>query len=161
MKRFLVSVMVGALLAASTGLVQAQEKKGATVGMLRCNEASGWGLVFGSTHDLKCIFTGSEKGAKPAHFTGQIKKYGVDIGYQANAVILWAVVSTSEKFTPGQIAGKYVGATADVAWAAGLGANILLGGSKTGVALQPVSVQGYNGANLAAGVAEVELKTAK
>ena len=162
MKRFPVGIVLGALLAALSLPAQAaDEKKGATVGMLRCNEASGWGLVFGSTHDLKCIFTSSEKGAKPSHFTGQIKKYGVDIGFQANAVILWAVASTSEKFTPGLIAGKYVGATADVAWAAGLGANVLLGGSKSGVALQPVSVQGYNGANLAAGVAEVELKAAK
>jgi hypothetical protein len=83
----------------------------------------------------------------------------VDIGYQANAVILWAVVSTSDKFTPGAIAGDY-GVTADAAWAVGLGANVLLGGTNKGVALQPVSVQGYNGANLAAGVTAVELRAA-
>ena len=159
MQRVVVFTMTCAVVAAAS-LALAQEKKGATVGMLRCNEADGWGMVFGSTKNLRCIFTSSEKGAKPVNFTGTIKKYGVDIGFTANAVILWAVVSTSDKFTPGDIAGSYGGVTAEVAWAAGLGANVLLGGSKKGFALQPLSVQGYNGINLAAGVTEVELKQA-
>ena len=106
------------------------------------------------------LFTTSEKGAKPVRLTGTIKKYGVDIGFTQNAVILWAVVSTSDKFTPGDLAGSYGGVTAEAAWAVGLGANVLLGGSKKGFALQPLSVQGYNGINLAAGVTEVELKPA-
>lgn len=162
MKRLMVGTLIfGVLLAGAAPVAQAEEKKGATVGMLHCNEASGWGVVFGSTHDLKCVFNSAEKGAKPVHFTGKIKKYGVDIGYQANSVILWAVVSTSEKFTPGALAGTYAGATAEVAWAAGLGANVLVGGSSKGIALQPLSVQGYNGANLAAGVTEVSLAQTK
>ena len=159
MQRLVVFTMTCAVLGASS-FALAQEKKGANVGMLRCNEASGWGMVFGSTKDLRCVFTPSEKGAKSAHFTGTIKKYGVDIGFTENAVILWAVVSTSDKFTPGDIAGSYGGVTASAAWAAGLGANVLLGGSKQGFALQPLSVQGYNGINVAAGVTEVELKAA-
>jgi len=161
MQRPIVLAMTCVMLAGASSLTWAQEKKGATVGMLRCNEASGWGMVFGSTKDLKCVFTGSEKGAKPVNFTGTIKKYGVDIGFTANAVILWAVVSTSDKFTPGDLAGGYGGVTASAAWAVGLGANVLLGGTKQGFALQPLSVQGYNGINLAAGVTEVELKAAQ
>ena len=160
MQRLIVIVTTCAVLAGTASLAWAQEKKGANVGMLRCNEASGWGMVFGSTKDLKCVFTGSEKGAKPVKFTGTIKKYGVDIGFTQNAVILWAVASTTDKFTPGDLAGSYGGVTASAAWAAGLGANVLLGGTKQGFALQPVSVQGYNGINLAAGVTEVELKAA-
>ncbi|MFO1302087.1 MAG: DUF992 domain-containing protein [Burkholderiales bacterium] len=162
MKRFMLGTLIlCALLVGAAPFAQAEEKKGATVGMLRCNEASGWGMVFGSTHDLKCVFNSSDKGAKPVRFNGTIKKYGVDVGYQENAVILWGVVSTSEKFTPGEVAGTYVGATAEVAWAAGLGANVLVGGSKKGIALQPLSVQGYAGANLAAAVTEVTLTQAK
>ena len=162
MKRIFAGVAIAAALVASANLAQAaDEKKGARVGTLSCHEASGWGLVFSSSHSLKCVFSSLEKDAKPVNFTGEIKKYGVDIGYQANAVILWAVASTSDKFTPGDLSGKYVGATADVAWAAGLGANVLLGGSKRGFALQPLSVEGMNGVNLAAGLAEVELKASK
>ncbi len=160
MQRLIIVITAFAVLAGAAPFASAQEKKGANVGMLRCNEASGWGLVFGSTKDLSCVFTGAEKGAKPVHFTGTIKKYGVDIGFTQNAVILWAVVSTSDKFTPGDLAGGYGGVTAEAAWAIGLGANVLLGGSKKGFALQPLSVQGYNGINLAAGITEVELKAA-
>ena len=160
MQRLIVAVVTGAMLAA-TPFAEAQEKKGVNVGMLRCNEASGVGMVFGSTKDLSCVFSSSEKGAQPVRFTGTIKKYGVDIGFTQNAVILWAVVSTSNKFTPGDLAGSYGGVTAEAAWALGLGANVLLGGSSKGFALQPLSVQGYNGINLAAGLTEVELRAAK
>ena len=161
MKRVLVGITAAAVLAASVAVAQAQEKKGVKVGTLTCHEAGGWGLVFSSSHSLRCVFSGAEKGSNPTHFTGEIKKYGVDIGFQENAVILWAVASTSDKFTPGDIAGKFVGVTAEVAWAAGLGANVLVGGSKNGIALQPVSIEGLNGMNLAAGLSEVELKPAK
>ena len=44
---------------------------------------------------------------------------------------------------------------------AGLGANVLLGGSERTVALQPVSVQGQTGLNLAVGVAALELRPAR
>ena len=162
MKRRLVSVLVIGLLLGLAALAQAgEEKKGVKVGTLRCNEASGWGFVFGSSHDLKCVFTGLAKGEKPLHFTGKIKKFGVDIGYQSNAIILWGVASTSEKVLPGEMAGSYYGASAEAAWAAGLGTNVLVGGSKKGFALQPVSVEGLTGLNVAAGVAEIEMKLAK
>lgn len=162
MRRVLVSGLMCAVLVGLAALAWAgEEKKGVKVGTLRCNEASGWGFVFGSSHDLKCVFNGLEKGEKPTRYTGKIKKFGVDIGYQSNAVILWAVASTSEKFAPGDMAGTYGGVTAEAAWAVGLGANVLVGGSKKGFALQPISVEGLTGANVAAGVLEVELKPAK
>ena len=161
MRRVLVSMLMGVVLGGLASLAQAAEaKKGVKVGVLKCNEAGGWGLVFGSTNDLKCIFTPAKKG-EPTRFTGKIKKYGVDIGYQQDAVIYWAVLSTSEKVEPGALAGTYVGATAEAAWAAGAGANVLVGGSKKGIALQPVSVEGIAGANVAAGLAEVELTLVK
>jgi hypothetical protein len=159
MKRSLLNLAVGAALAASAGLAQAADV-GVKIGTLRCNEASGAGLIFSSSRDLKCVFSGVEKGAKSASYTGKINRYGVDIGFTESAVILWGVVSTSDKFTPGDLAGKYVGVTAQAGWAVGLGANVLLGGSNNGFALQPLSVQGFNGINLAAGLAEVELKPA-
>ena len=44
---------------------------------------------------------------------------------------------------------------------AGAGANVLVGGSNRTVSLQPVSVQGQTGLNLAAGVAELTLRPAR
>ena len=46
---------------------------------------------------------------------------------------------------PGCSTGTYAGATAEVSVAAGLGANVLVGGSNRTVALQPLSVQGQIG----------------
>ena len=167
MRTVLVSLLVCAVVVGVAPLALAGETKqpgeargGAKVGTLKCNEAAGWGLVFGSTRDLKCVFTPVKKG-EPTRYTGKIKRYGVDIGYQQDAVILWAVVSAVENLEPGALAGTYVGATAQVAWAAGLGANVLVGGSKSSVALQPVSVAALAGANVAAGLTEVELTAAK
>ncbi len=158
MKRSLLSLALGAALAASAGLVHAQAQgKGVTVGTLECHEASGNGLVFMSSHDLNCTFSGMNKNGPVARYTGTINRYGIDIGFTQNAVILWGVVSTSDRFTPGDLAGKYGGLTAQAGWGGGLGANVLFGGTNRGFALQPLSVQGFNGVNLAAGIAEVEL----
>ena len=38
--------------------------------------------------------------------------YGVDIGYQQHAVLMWAVASTTPKLEPGALAGTYLGAGA-------------------------------------------------
>jgi hypothetical protein len=56
------------------------------------------------------------------------------------------------------LAGNYVGASAQATVGAGLGANVLVGGSDRTVALQPLSVQGQTGLNVAAGVADLELR---
>jgi hypothetical protein len=58
----------------------------------------------------------------------------------------------------GAIAGDYVGATGEATVAVGLGANVLVGGSNRTVALQPLSVTGQAGLNLALGVADLRLR---
>ena len=58
---------------------------------------------------------------------------------------------------PGMLAGTYSGATAEVSVAAGLGANVLVGGSNRTVALQPLSLQGQIGLDVAAGIGQLEL----
>jgi len=159
MRRTLLSFALGAVVAASASLVQAQtQDKGVTLGTLECHEASGNGLVFMSTHDLNCTFSSLNKNGPVAHYTGRINRYGLDIGFTQNAVLLWGVVSTSDRFTPGDLAGKYGGLTAQIGWGGGLGAHVLFGGTHRGFALQPISIEGFNGANLAAGIAEIELR---
>jgi Protein of unknown function (DUF992) len=157
MQRAMSRVLAAGLIAGSIGVAQGA---GLKVGTLNCNEAAGWGLVFTSSKDLKCVFSPADKALKSERYTGKIKKYGVDIGFQDSAVLLWGVVSSSGKLTPGALGGTYAGVGAEAAWAAGLGANVLVGGSSKGYALQPLNVEGVAGANIAAGVVEVELKSA-
>ncbi len=157
MRRVMLIALAVELIAGSTGIAQAD---GVKVGTLNCDEAGGWGLIFSSSRHLKCVFSPADKAAKVEHYTGTINKYGVDIGFVDGAVLLWAVVSSDGKTQPGALAGSYGGVGAAAAWAGGLGANVLVGGSNKGYALQPLNIEGIAGLNVAAGVVEVVLRSA-
>ena len=51
--------------------------------------------------------------------------------------------------------GTYAGATGSATVGVGVGANVLVGGSGNSIALQPVSIEGTTGLNVAAGIAEM------
>jgi hypothetical protein len=59
---------------------------------------------------------------------------------------------------PRALAGTYAGASGDVSLGLGVGANALVGGSNRTVSLQPLSVEGQVGVNLALGVAGLRLQ---
>jgi hypothetical protein len=108
---------------------------------------------------VTCIFTPSQPGPREV-YTGSISKFGLDLGATAGGEMVWAVYApTTRRF--GALAGHYAGASAEATVGAGLGANVLIGGSNRTVALQPVSVQGQTGLNLAIGVAGLELRPAR
>jgi hypothetical protein len=132
---------------------------GVKVGTLSCNVESGWGFVFGSSKDMRCTYT-PDKG-KPTHYTGVIKKFGVDIGYSEGASLIWVVVAPTSDVGPDALEGGYGGATAGAAVGVGGSANALVGGLDKSIALQPLSFEGHEGLNLAAGIAAVELKYVK
>ena len=132
---------------------------GVRAGTLTCNESSGWGFVIGSSRDLRCTYSPSAGAAE--RYTGTVTKVGVDIGYTSSAVIVWAVVAPTGNIAPGSLAGDYGGATASAAIAVGLGANVLVGGSNNTIALQPLSIQGNTGLNVAAGIAALTLQPAR
>lgn len=71
--------------------------------------------------------------------------------------MIWMVYAPTAR-PAGALAGEYAGASAEASFFAGLGANVLVGGSGSTVALQPVSVQGQAGLNLAAGIAGLQLQ---
>jgi di/tricarboxylate transporter len=135
----------------------AQAAAGVKVGTLTCNESSGWGFVFGSSRSLKCSY--SSRAGVTERYVGRISKFGVDIGYLSNAVIVWVVVAPSPDVAPGALAGAYGGATGGASIGLGLGANVLIGGSAKSIALQPVSFEGNRGLNVAAGIASMTLES--
>ena len=61
------------------------------------------------------------------------------------------------RFNGKQNNGTYTGAQAEATVGAGLGANVLIGGSNRSVALQPLSFQGQLGLDIAAGIGSLEL----
>ena len=130
---------------------------GIRVGDLTCNVASGWGFVFGSTKELHCTFRGNDH---REHYTGSISKFGVDIGYTEGGVLVWGVFAPTSDMRKGALAGDYAGGTAQVTAGLGVGANALVGGLDKSFALQPVSVEGSKGLNVAAGVGSISLRPA-
>ncbi len=131
---------------------------GIKVGTLTCNVASGWGFVFGSSKDLHCVFRGNNRHAD--HYTGSISKFGVDIGYTEGGVLVWGVVAPSSDVRPGALEGDYAGASAQATVGVGVGANALVGGLDKSIALQPLSVEGNTGLNVAAGIGSISLHAA-
>ncbi|HET6160551.1 MAG TPA: DUF992 domain-containing protein [Dongiaceae bacterium] len=156
LKRILAAAALAAVIAVPQfAATEADAASGVNVGSLNCNVSGGVGFIFGSSKNISCVFTKPDGTAERYH--GDIDKYGVDIGFTSEGYMVWAV------FAPGQVAkgalaGKYAGATADVAAGLGLGANVLVGGNSNQVALQPVSIEGMTGLNVAAGFGQITLK---
>ncbi len=69
----------------------------------------------------------------------------------------WAVLASTANIPTSALAGEFVGASGDISVGLGVGANLLVGGTRKSVSLQPLSVEGQVGANLALGVARMRL----
>jgi hypothetical protein len=137
----------------------AQGRERSKAGTLACDISAGIGLIITSKKELTCMFTPSQPGPREV-YTGSITKFGLDLGATTGGEMVWAVYApTNRKF--GALAGHYGGASAEATVGAGVGANVLVGGSNRTVSLQPISVQGQAGLNVAAGVAEIDLRPAR
>lgn len=129
---------------------------GVKVGVLTCHVSSGWGFIFGSSKDLRCNFSPSRGYGE--RYEGSVSKFGVDVGYTSGGVIVWDVVAPTSTMRRGALAGSYAGATASATAGLGVGANVLVGGLDHSIALQPVSIEGNTGLNVAAGIGAINLR---
>jgi hypothetical protein len=68
------------------------------------------------------------------------------------------VVAPSSDLRPGALEGGYGGVSASATVGVGAGANVLLGGFDKSIALQPISIEGNTGLNVAAGIGALNLK---
>lgn len=125
------------------------------VGVLSCNVHSGWGVIFGSSRNLRCTYDPAQ--GPPEHYYGKVSKFGVDLGYTSGGVVVWDVVAPAEGVRPGALEGTYGGATASATVGVGLGVNALVGGFERSITLQPVSFEGNKGLNVAAGIGSISL----
>jgi hypothetical protein len=155
-RSLVLAAVVAVALAGLAPKAHAEEQKMTVrAGYLSCHVASGWGFIIGSSRNVKCAY--ALQPGYTEYYTGSITKFGADIGYLQSAVMLWAVLAPTNNLGQGALAGTYAGATASVAAGVGAGANVLVGGFKNSIALQPISIEGQNGLNVAAGVAALSL----
>jgi hypothetical protein len=153
MLRHAIGAMAVVLTVASAGPAAAQ---GVRAGLLTCDVSGGLGLIIGSQKQLSCLYVPDQPGPQQA-YVGSFTRFGLDIGITTGGVMVWGVF-TSTIGGPSFLAGDYVGASGEATVAAGLGANVLVGGSNRSVALQPVSVTGQVGLNLAVGIGDLSLR---
>jgi Protein of unknown function (DUF992) len=146
-----------AVTAIGSSLAYAQERT--KVGTLSCDISAGLGLIVASQKQVTCMFTPNQPGPKEVYY-GTISKVGIDIGGTAGGEMVWAVYAPTNKIV-GALAGSYSGANAEATVGLGAGANVLFGGSNRTISLQPISVQGQAGLNLAVAVANLQLHRAR
>ena len=157
--RGIVAALVGAAAVAAAATIPADaQPRRVQVGTLACSISAGVGLVVASQRNVSCNF--QPDGGPPEACTGTMTRVGVDVGFTTGGAMVWGVFADTNRYA-GMLSGTYAGATAEATIAAGLGANVLVGGSNQSVALQPLSVQGQVGLNIAAGVGALELHLAQ
>lgn len=127
---------------------QADDRDGVKIGVLTCDVAGGVGYVLGSAKSADCVFS-STRGTQD-RYSGVIRKMGVDLGFTTRSRVVWAVFAPTAGYHQGSLGGLYQGATAEATIGAGIGANILVGGTSGSIHLQTVSVSGQLGLNVAA-----------
>jgi Protein of unknown function (DUF992) len=154
---FAALAVLAAALTTSAGPAEAQPSR-LQVGTLTCAMSASIGFIVGSQKNVNCVFRG-RPGEPEEAYTGTMTTIGLDIGFTTGGVIVWTVFADTNRYA-GMLAGRYSGATAEVSIAAGLGANVLVGGSNRTVALQPLSLQGQLGLDVAAGIGSLELHPA-
>lgn len=152
-RKLLCTASIVVLVSAAQTAVAQQNVK---IGRLRCNVSGGLGLIVTSTKEMSCVYT-SARGTKENYY-GTIRKFGLDIGVTDKGVLAWTVFAPTKDPGPGALAGDYAGVDASATIGAGVGANVLYGGSNRTISLQPLSVQAQTGLALAGGVAELSLR---
>jgi Protein of unknown function (DUF992) len=145
-------------LAAAAFATPAAAQARVEVGVLRCTVEGGVGLIIGSSKGMSCVFR--RRGADE-FYTGRVSKIGLDIGITKRTVISWGVFATTANVPPASLAGVYGGLSAEATVGVGIGANALIGGSRKSIILQPLSVQGQTGLNIAAGIAGMRLRASE
>lgn len=128
------------------------------VGILRCEIAGNVAFVFGSSRSVICDYTPIQGAAQ--RYTGDIERFGPDLGFRQSGVMLWGVMAAGQGAPQGVLAGRYGGASADVSFGVGGGVSLLLGGNVNGIALQPISIEGDVGLNIGAGITMLTLRSA-
>jgi hypothetical protein len=128
----------------------------ARVGGLTCETGARVGLLLGSRQRMRCVFRSNT--GQTYHYTGTITRLGLDVGVTGGGRLFWGVFAPTSHIGPGALRGNFVGASGNASLGVGLGANVLVGGSHRTISLQPLSVEGQVGINLALGVAGLRLR---
>ena len=156
-RSFTLAGIAATMLVASFAGANAQQPiQRVQVGILECRGAASVGFVVGSVTNLGCVLRAD--GMPEDRYVATIRKVGLDLGITQETALAWGVYAPVARLGPGDLSGDYVGAQGSASVGVGLGGNVLVGGSANSIALQPLSLQGHVGLNVAAGLESLELR---
>jgi len=136
-----------------------QTTEGTKLGKLECQTVPGSGtnLLIHSTVDVTCTFTSTA--GESEHYKGETGVgLGIDLTFEKEAQFVFAVMAADFKKGSYKFAGKYFGAGADVTIGRGIGAGVLIGGSKKSVSLEPLGLSVTKGAGVSGGLTYLYLE---
>jgi hypothetical protein len=156
-RSFILAAVTAITLATSFAAAHAQQPMDRVqVGILECRGGSSVGFIVGSVTNLGCVLRAD--GMPDDRYVATIRKVGIDLGITQESALAWGVFAPSARLGPGDLSGNYAGAQGSASVGVGVGGNVLIGGSANSIALQPLSVQGQVGLNVAAGLESLELR---
>ena len=126
-------------------------------GVLTCKLNPSIGFVIFGHQSMECRFVPPAPNP-PQIYEGALNTVGIDIGVVGTGGLAWGVLAPTAGVPEGALAGTYVGASGDVALGAGVGANVLVGGSNRSFALQPLSVEGSVALDVTLGLSALQLR---
>jgi Protein of unknown function (DUF992) len=153
MRRSLLLAAMAATLFAAPSTAQMNRVQ---VGVLECRGGASIGFIVGSVTNLGCVLR--VEGVPEDRYVATIRKVGLDLGITEETALAWGVFAPVARLGPGDLAGTYAGAQGSASLGVGGGGNVLVGGSNNSIALQPLSLQGQIGVNIAAGLESMELR---
>ncbi len=156
MRCLLLSVATAATMLAATPARAQQPMTRVQVGVLECRGGASIGFIVGSVTNLGCVLR--VEGVPEDRYVATIRKVGLDLGITQETALAWGVYAPVARVGPGDLAGDYAGAQGSASFGVGGGGNVLVGGSNNSIALQPLSLQGQVGVNVAAGLESLELR---
>jgi uncharacterized protein DUF992 len=139
---------------------QAQAQPWTQVGSLVCKVNPSVGFIIAGHQPMECTYTPRLAPAPPQYYDGAINTVGLDIGVSAGGILAWGVFAPTKGLPDGALAGEYVGASGDLGFGVGAGANVLLGGSGRTIALQPLSLEGSIAVSAVLGLSSLKLRPA-
>lgn len=157
MKKVILPLLAGGFMVVAAG---AQAQQGVQIGALNCAVSGSVGLLITERKEIACNHNNRD-GKVVGRYVGVIQSYGLAIGATEGGYMAWTVFAPTDGPKEGALAGNYAGVSAGATAGVGATANLLAGGSDRAIQLQPLSMQGQTGLNVAAGITSLQLRAVR
>jgi hypothetical protein len=145
-----------ATVALVASFASANAQQGVQAGVLECTGGQNVSYVVGSNAQLNCVF--QSPGRRPEGYVATVRRFGLDLGFTQTTTVQYSAFAPTARIAPGSLAGSYGGVGTNASVGVGFGGNFLVGGQANSYSLQPISIQGQTGLNIASGIVQLDLQ---